>query len=346
MSAEPIATERERESKEPNDNSLGFAKPASIKPSCFAGFIKFAICYAKTRYIFAIIYAVIGYALTKKISDRAAKYFYTLYGNLINRVFAQKYHKIDSYNNGYFDICGAKLPEINSDDLVMLSRGVFYDTFLVLCRFNDNYSKTNIEWIERYIGGEGAYGYKDGNFDVTVKAGDTVIDAGAWIGDFAAYAASKGAKSYAFEPTSASYAILQKTAALNDNKIIPIQKGLGDRECELLISLNEQNSGANSILNVQNANTETISITSLDRFVEENHIDRIDFIKADIEGAERDMLKGARSVLATHAPKLAICTYHLPDDPQVLEEIILSANPNYRVIHLRKKLFACVADRR
>jgi hypothetical protein len=52
------------------------------------------------------------------------------------------------------------------------------------------------------------------------------------------------------------------------------------------------------------------------------------------------MLKGASGILKNLVPKLAICTYHLPDDPVVLEKIILKANPAYTVKHIRNKLFA------
>lgn len=38
------------------------------------------------------------------------------------------------------------------------------------------------------------------------------------------------------------------------------------------------------------------------------------FIKMDIEGAELDTLKGARNVIATNRPILAVCTYHLQSD--------------------------------
>jgi hypothetical protein len=90
------------------------------------------------------------------------------------------------------------------------------------------------------------------------------------------------------------------------------------------------------------------AVTTLDEFVygnnknNSNKIKKVDFIKADIEGAERDMLKGATQVLREHAPKLAICTYHMSDDPVVLEGIIRAANPAYTVVHLHAKLFACV----
>ena len=84
--------------------------------------------------------------------------------------------------------------------------------------------------------------------------------------------------------------------------------------------------------------------STLDAFVEANGITKIDYIKSDIEGFERNLLRGAQQTLKRLAPKLAICTYHFPDDPQVLESLILKANPNYTVVHLRHKLFAMVMN--
>ena len=80
----------------------------------------------------------------------------------------------------------------------------------------------------------------------------------------------------------------------------------------------------------------------MDTFVEENKLPSVDFIKADIEGAERYMLMGAKRVLKEFAPKIAICTYHLPDDPKVLRELILDANPNYIIEEKFKKMYAYV----
>jgi len=54
------------------------------------------------------------------------------------------------------------------------------------------------------------------------------------------------------------------------------------------------------------------------------------------------MLVGARQVLKEYAPKISICTYHLPDDPKVLRELILDANPNYIIEERFEKMYAYV----
>jgi len=243
----------------------------------------------------------------------------------------------------YFEIAGAKLPDIRQypDEMKILIDFVMQDTFLFPYFFNDNYDKSLAETMDILMC-EGPYGYKDGAFDVSVKSGDVVIDAGAWIGDFSAYSSSKGAISYAFEPVHSVYSFLKKTSDLNREKgtIHCIDKGLSNYKGEASISLGDH-SGANSMTKKHiDKKVETISITTLDDFVAENKIAKIDFIKADIEGEERNMLRGAKWVLKNHAPKLAICTYHFPDDPETLEKIILEANPKYKVVHLRHKLFA------
>ena len=253
----------------------------------------------------------------------------------------KKEYLVSIGNTSYFDIMGAKLPDIsNSKEKMKTLALIFEDIFLIPVYYKDCYNKKIVNKLDKCTA-EGPYGYTDGCFDVTVKSGDTIIDAGAWIGDFSAYAATKNAVVYAFEPATESFTLLCETAILNKNFIIPIKKGLSNIEGEVSMSIDSW-SGGNSIIMERSTEKEIIHLTTIDKFVEENKIKKVDFIKADIEGAERDMLRGAANVLKTFAPKLAICTYHLPDDPQVLEHIIKEANPDYSVVHLRHKLFACV----
>jgi FkbM family methyltransferase len=222
---------------------------------------------------------------------------------------------------------------------------IFVDIFLIHVLYNDDYSKNIVNRLERNMP-DGPYGYTEGSFDVRVKAGDTVIDAGAYIGDFSAYSAAKGALAYAFEPSHGIFEILGKTSEIYENKIIPVEKGLSDTDGEVeLFSDTESARGGDTIntcFNDKVVNSCKIKVTTLDKFVLENKLERVDFIKADIEGAERNLLAGAKNVLKEFAPKLAICTYHLPDDCEVLERLILEANPKYKVRHGPNKLYACV----
>ncbi|MDR1363161.1 MAG: hypothetical protein LBJ35_03815, partial [Spirochaetaceae bacterium] len=134
-------------------------------------------------------------------------------------LFIKKWLKT-SNGKTYFDFNGALLPDMRNgpEKLDKFLRYTFEDTFLIDCYYADDYSKHIVDILDKLMS-EGPYGYKDeaSGFDVTVKAGDIVIDAGAWIGDFSAYAASKGAYVYAFEPVTGVYNILTETAELNQN---------------------------------------------------------------------------------------------------------------------------------
>jgi FkbM family methyltransferase len=55
------------------------------------------------------------------------------------------------------------------------------------------------------------------------------------------------------------------------------------------------------------------------------------FLKMDIEGAEPDALRGARTTMSRYAPTLAICLYHRREHLWQVPKIILEANPAYRL---------------
>jgi FkbM family methyltransferase len=222
---------------------------------------------------------------------------------------------------------------------------VFEDTFFAYVQYDDCYDEAKMDFYYDLLP-EGTYGLRNGLVDVTVKADDVVLDAGSWIGDFAAYASVQGALVYAFEPSVATYGYLLKTAELNKN-ILPVQKGLGHMKVVATFIHSPDNSGKDTAILERQADIgeQSIKITTIDTFVLENGLTRVDFIKADIEGHERYMLEGAKETLKKFAPKLAICTYHLPDDPEVLAKIIKAANPAYNIVQKRKKLYASVPDR-
>ena len=243
-----------------------------------------------------------------------------------------------------YHIENIKLPVLSRHEEDRFIFTNFDDTFIAYSLFDDKYDEMTFDMVDALIP-EGFYGLVNDKVNVTVESGDIVIDAGSWIGDFAAYASVRGATTYAFEPVDSTFAILEKTAQLNGG-IIPVKKGLSNEHVTRQMFVNDAMSSGNSfIANADHTDGSlTVETTTIDDFVRENHLPRVDFIKADIEGFERHMLAGAQDTLARFAPKLALCTYHLPDDPQVMAELILKANPKYNIVQKRKKLFASVPE--
>lgn len=191
--------------------------------------------------------------------------------------------------------------------------------------------------------GEGTYT----NSIVNIHPKDVVIDAGANFGVFSFFAESKGALSYAFEPIDATNKILKSNINLNSSAVFPIKIALGNFVGEIKMNFDSENLGGSSIYfdskdsNGDN-NIVSVNITSLDSFVRVNALSKVDFIKADIEGYERELLIGAINTIREFEPRISICSYHRFDDPVVLTKLIKDINPNYKIIYLSKKIYAYV----
>ncbi len=70
-----------------------------------------------------------------------------------------------------------------------------------------------------------------------------------------------------------------------------------------------------------------VSAVTVDATCARLGLDRVDFIKADIEGAERYAVRGARQTLTRFAPKVALCIYYLPDDPEAIGKELMAGGP-------------------
>jgi FkbM family methyltransferase len=60
-------------------------------------------------------------------------------------------------------------------------------------------------------------------------------------------------------------------------------------------------------------------------------VDYATFVKMDVEGHETNVLRGARKLISTHKPRMAITCYHYADDLLSIAELLADIEPNYRL---------------
>jgi FkbM family methyltransferase len=173
--------------------------------------------------------------------------------------------------------------------------------------------------------------------EVTIRPGDTVIDAGAHVGVYTRFALNRGAaRVVAIEPDPVNYACLEANLAeeIAGGKVRLVKAGVWDEKGTLTLSVSHVNSADSSFI-IDKTGAEHIDgvpVLPLDDIVDELQLDRVDFIKMDIEGSERQALKGASRTLRQFKPRMAICAYHQPGDPAMVSSIAREAHPDYQIL--------------
>jgi FkbM family methyltransferase len=141
------------------------------------------------------------------------------------------------------------------------------------------------------------------------------LDVGANIGYFSIIAARMLGVSghvFAFEPVDAIYRILCKNIELNglNNLVTPIKLACFSAPGEMAMTQSEEPS--KSYLSCsETANTEKVSMTTLDDFVEQRGISVVDCIKIDAEGSDFEVIRGARRTIERCRPAVILETDHL-----------------------------------
>ncbi len=194
-----------------------------------------------------------------------------------------------------------------------------------------------------YYESEGCYE----NFGCNIGPDDYIIDAGANVGLFSIVASKKlrQGKVFAFEPLATITSVFKENVKNNKCKNIIIENlVLGDstQNVNFYHDLEKNYNASSTTIKTSKSKTVVLKQITLDEYVQINKIEKVDFIKADIEGSERNLLRGAKDTIQRFSPKLSIRTYHLPDDKEILYNIVKEFNPNYKIILHKKTLYAWV----
>lgn len=143
----------------------------------------------------------------------------------------------------------------------------------------------------------------------------TVIDIGAHAGQFARLFAGMAPKGrvWSFEPSSYARSVMTAAAKVRRIDNISLQPfGLSDAPGELVLHTPVKKKGglgfgAAHLGEDDGARptvSETVKLVTLDSFVAEHGLARVDFIKADVEGWELHALRGGEQTLARFRPVL------------------------------------------
>jgi FkbM family methyltransferase len=169
---------------------------------------------------------------------------------------------------------------------------------------------------------------------VHVRPGDVVIDCGAHIGGFTRVALRAGARLVvAIEPEQANLVAFRRNleAELKAGKVKLIEMGVWDKTGRLALHVSKTGDSHSVVLPQNGQRDESIEVTTIDDLANHLKLTRVDYIKMDIEGAERNALRGAHHVLRRFKPRLAISSYHLKGDPGAIATLVWESRVDYLV---------------
>ncbi len=202
------------------------------------------------------------------------------------------------------------------------------------CRYNRSLIKTNIPLY---------YLYKD--FGIYThfyepKKDDVVLDIGANIGVLALYFSTllnDDGRIYTIEPDPQNINKLNFNLSLNSSLSpkVEIDNSLIWNE-NTAIEFHQGASVASSVFyKAKKAKTVTRDAVTLDSWVEKKKLEKVSFIKMDIEGAEVEAIEGAMKTIEKYQPNFSIASYHIINGKPTylkVEELFESINYPYKTV--------------
>jgi FkbM family methyltransferase len=205
------------------------------------------------------------------------------------------------------------------------------------CKINTGVSNIIIQLVAsgNWVSFQNSYSQYLAEFDgvsFIPKTGETILDCGCCIGEvsilFGAFVGNTG-NVHMFDPVPMHIRFAKYQTLLNPemSHIFNFAQFAVDEVSNTSKQIyDDRDSISPAGIAVNN-----FSSISIDDYCLQNKLKEVSYIKMDIEGAECQALKGAKSILAQRKPKLAISAYHKDDDLWKIPSLIKELNPNYKL---------------
>lgn len=156
---------------------------------------------------------------------------------------------------------------------------------------------------------------------------EVFVDVGAFTGDtladFLHHTRGVFEKYYALEPDPRNLDELKRRIPADlGGRIIALPYGAGERRHPALFI-----DGAGGESRIDEGGTLSVEIVPLDELLSS---EKVSTIKLDVEGYEKEVLRGAREIIGRQGPKLAVSVYHRIEDIWEIPIWIRDCNDGYR----------------
>jgi FkbM family methyltransferase len=215
--------------------------------------------------------------------------------------------------------------KFDCDGMLVEKEGVLY--VLVDQHSLELLSRYFEEWMPEYL---------------KLRSDDVFVDVGAHVGKYALGLARHVKLVVAVEPWPKNFNALKRGVELNGLKnVILINKAAWNKKCRMKLFKGTA-SGQHSVKNVcgKYVEVEALPLDSILR-----NLNRIDWIKIDVEGAEYEVLQGLQETIKAHRPKIIVEVfpqnllriYHLANLLQYnLGKVTRARDPEYYVLTPRR----------
>ncbi|SDB62004.1 methyltransferase, FkbM family [Flavobacteriaceae bacterium MAR_2010_188] len=157
-----------------------------------------------------------------------------------------------------------------------------------------------------------------------VENGEILLDIGTAEGLFPLAIINTCEKIFLVEPSQSFCEALATTFKPFEEKVVIHNTAVGDEDGVINFS---EDALMGRIGEHQGSINHMINLRKIDSIIPENQ--KITYIKADIEGYEYEMLKGAKQTIKKNKPKIAITAYHKENIAKEMIDLILTYVPEY-----------------